>query len=138
MYESCPFFMANSLGRMFSRLYDGRFKELGLTAAQAYLLALVVRQPGLNQKQISLILKIEASTLTRALERLIAQQLLSEKKDPEDSRQRRIYATPKGRALDSEIVKTSRDLGLQVRGQISQKDFSQWLTLSRRLVDSLQ
>ncbi len=138
MFDSCPFFMASSLGRTFSRVYDLSFKKLGLTAAQAYLLALVVRQPGLNQKQISFILKIEASTLTRALDRLFDQQMLCEKTDSEDLRQRRIYATSQGRALDSKIVKTSRELGLKVRGQISKKDFDQWLTLSRRLVGSLK
>lgn len=138
MYESCPFFMANSIGRKFSRLYDGSFKKLGLTAAQAYLLALVVRQPGLNQSQISSVLKIEASTLTRALERLFVQKLLREEKDPEDLRQRRIFASPKGAALDSKIVRTSRELGLKVRQQMSSSDFDQWLTLSRRLVETLK
>ena len=63
--ESCLFFNTNALSRYLLKLAEKEFKHLGLSPAHASLLLLVYDRPGISPKQLSLLLHLTPSTITR-------------------------------------------------------------------------
>jgi len=53
-----------------NKIWEQAFSELQLSPAHAYLLRLVIAQPGISQQTIASELKLEKSTVTRFIESL--------------------------------------------------------------------
>lgn len=70
MFERCLYFNVNALTRKVNRIWDRAFEDLGLSPAHAYLLRLVLSQPGISQKDIAGELRLEKSTVTRFIDAL--------------------------------------------------------------------
>ena len=70
MFERCLYFNANALARQVNKLWEQAFDDLGLSPAHAYLLRLVLDQPGISQGRIAEELKLEKSTVTRFVDSL--------------------------------------------------------------------
>ncbi len=70
MFERCLYFNANALTRRVNREWERAYGELGLSPSHAYLLRLILAQPGLTQKQIAAELRLEKSTVTRFIDAL--------------------------------------------------------------------
>lgn len=115
MFSTCLFFLTNALSRDLTRLWDEAFSELSLTASQAYMLVLIIRNPNIHQTKIAKEMLLEASTVTRSLQGLINKGLIQRKASQVDSRARSIQATANGRKLESRIVEISRSLNRELR-----------------------
>jgi DNA-binding MarR family transcriptional regulator len=70
MFERCLYFNVNTLARRVNRIWDQAFADLELSPAHAYLLRLVLSQPGISQKDIAGELRLEKSTVTRFIDAL--------------------------------------------------------------------
>jgi len=70
MFERCLYFNTNALARQVNKLWEQAFDDLGLSPAHAYLLRLVLDQPGISQGRIAEELKLEKSTVTRFVDSL--------------------------------------------------------------------
>jgi len=96
MFERCLYFNINALTRAVNRIWDEAFAEFNLSPSHAYLLRLVLAEPGLTPKQISQQLKLEKSTITRFLDALGKQGLINRKKSiTGDAREQSIHPTRK-------------------------------------------
>jgi DNA-binding MarR family transcriptional regulator len=71
---------------------------------QLHLLALLSRQPGLRSTEVSRIVGLDLSTVSRHCSDLVARGLLARDEDPEDRRATRLSPTDEGRLLIGEIV----------------------------------
>jgi len=85
MFERCLYFNLNELTRKINRIWDAAFAEFGLSPSHAYLLRLVLANPGLSQKDIAGELKLEKSTITRFINALVKQNLLVRNKSGRDT-----------------------------------------------------
>ena len=85
MFERCLYFNLNELTRKINRVWENAFDEFGLSPAHAYLLRLVLENPGISQKEISSELKLEKSTVSRFIDALVKQNLLVRNKSGRDS-----------------------------------------------------
>ena len=94
MFERCLYFNVNALARAVNRIWDEAFAEFDLSPSHAYLLRLVLSQPGMTPKQISQELKLEKSTITRFLHVLEGRKLINRKSSSSgDAREQGIYPT---------------------------------------------
>jgi MarR family transcriptional regulator, transcriptional regulator for hemolysin len=88
-------FVINDVARLMRKRFERRARaaSLGLTRAQAAVLANLARQEGINQVSLAQILELEPITLARLLDRLQAARLIERRPDPKDRRAHLLYLT---------------------------------------------
>lgn len=90
-----------------------KFKELKLQKGQFTFLTRICENPGINQIDLSNILKVDKTTTTKAIQKLIDAGYISKEKDDTDKRMWRLY--PKKKALeDYEFIidEENRNIGV--------------------------
>jgi MarR family transcriptional regulator, transcriptional regulator for hemolysin len=88
-------FVLNDVARLMRKRFEQRARAaaLGLTRAQAAVLANLARQEGINQVSLAQTLELEPITLARLLDRLQAAGLIERRPDPKDRRAHLLYLT---------------------------------------------
>jgi MarR family transcriptional regulator, transcriptional regulator for hemolysin len=88
-------FVLNDVARLMRKRFEQRARAaaLGLTRAQAAVLANLARQEGINQVSLAQILELEPITLARLLDRLQAAGLIERRADPKDRRAHLLFLT---------------------------------------------
>jgi MarR family transcriptional regulator, transcriptional regulator for hemolysin len=88
-------FVLSDVARLMRKRFEQRARAaaLGMTRAQAAVLANLARQEGINQAALAQILELEPITLARLLDRLQAAQLIERRADPKDRRAHLLYLT---------------------------------------------
>lgn len=88
-------FVLNDVARLLRKEFEQRARAaaLGLTRAQASVLAYLARQEGINQAALAQLLEVEPITLARLLDRLQAAGLIERRPDPKDRRAYLLYLT---------------------------------------------
>ncbi len=108
--ERCLFFNTNALSRYLLKLGENEFKSLNISPAHASLLLIVYDSPGISPKQLSQILHLTPSTISRFLNALEKKNLLDRKTK---GKQAFIYPSIKGLHLKPEIAKSYKKLCLK-------------------------
>jgi DNA-binding MarR family transcriptional regulator len=67
----CLYFTANALSRVITKLAEEEFAKLRMSPSQAFLLMLVVEEPGITQKELSEHLHLAQSTVSRFADKLV-------------------------------------------------------------------
>lgn len=65
MFERCLYFNINAAARHINRVWDQAYEEFNLSPSHAYLLRLVLANPGMSQQWIAEELQLEKSTIAR-------------------------------------------------------------------------
>lgn len=121
MFERCLYFNLNALTRAVNRIWNDAFAEFGLSPAHAYLLRLVLSDPGLTPKQISLELKLEKSTVTRFLDVLTKKELIKRKKGMnKDAREQSIYPTTEAQKIAKKLEEKGNALYRQMMKELGE------------------
>jgi DNA-binding MarR family transcriptional regulator len=89
----------HEVSRLISLVYDDYVAEYGLTRARWWTLMHVGENEGRSQTHIASVLGLGRAAAGRQLAKMEALGLIERRSDPRDSRARRIYLTPEGRAL---------------------------------------
>lgn len=100
MFERCLYFNVNALTRKVNQIWDQAFADLGLSPAHAYLLRLVLSQPGISQKDIAGELRLDKSTVTRFIDTLEDRGYLKRSKV---GREQIISPTPVATKIEKEL-----------------------------------
>ncbi|TKG97021.1 MarR family transcriptional regulator [Puteibacter caeruleilacunae] len=93
--QCCLFFTSNSLTRHISELAEEEFRVTGMPPSYAYLMLLVIDEPGLSQSELSKKMNLKPSTLTRFFDKLVKWDLVDR---IQNGREINIFATEKGNA----------------------------------------
>ncbi len=125
MFEKCIYFNSNALVRQINRIWDEAFKPLGLSPAHAYVLRVVLEQPGISMKQIAEVLELAPSTVSRFVDSLINKKLLSRKLDGEDRRGTRIFPTAAAEKTHQQLEDTGKQLYTNMNKIIGKKAFTE-------------
>lgn len=111
MFERCLYFNINALTRSVNRIWGEAFDEFGLSPSHAYLLRLVISEPGLSPKQISQELKLEKSTITRFLDALEKKEFIRRQKGMTgDAREQGIFPTKKAEKIALQLEEKGNEL----------------------------
>lgn len=69
-FSGCLFFSANALARLTTKAAEKAFKPLKISASQAYILMIILKQPGIKASELANKMILNASTITRLLDKL--------------------------------------------------------------------
>ncbi len=85
MSDPIPFVVADA-ARLFRKLFNARSRVLNLTGQQWRVLAILSRNPGINQGAAAELLEVEPITLSRMIDRLTDANLVERRAMPHDRR----------------------------------------------------
>jgi len=95
-YCKCLYFTANALARKIEKLAMESWSKVDLSPSHAYLLMLVIEEPGTQPTSLSEHLQLQPSTITRLIEKLETKKLLVR---TYESKLTNVYPTPKAKDL---------------------------------------
>lgn len=87
-----------TLSRCIRYINDFKFKKIGLKKGQFAFLTRICENQGINQIDLSNLLKVDKSATTKAIQKLIETDYIDKKRDNVDKRMWKLY--PKKKALD--------------------------------------
>lgn len=131
MFDRCLYFNLNVLTRTITRIWEEAFQRLGLSPSHAYLLRLVLGEPGITQKRVAQALGLAPSTVTRFVDALAAKGLLERGPNAADARESALYPTAAGQALEAELDATGQALFQRMRSTLGAERFDQLVTTLR-------
>ena len=110
------------LGLAFWRMRHVFEREVGLSAATWFLLAMLIEEDGISQGEVSQRFEVDPSRITRLAQRLEREGLLRRERDPEDSRVVRLYATERGRRLIESRQERREGFEERIRQEFNQEE----------------
>lgn len=114
--RDCLCAKVRKLNRMVTTIYDNGLRELGLTANQLTILAVVGRYGPIPAGKVATALAMEKSTISRNLERMKEKGWLSSAPEPDDQRRLALKLTKTGR----ELVKSAEPAWGKAQQKVSQ------------------
>lgn len=102
-----------NLSRCIHSISDLKFKEINLQKGQFTFLTRICENQGINQVDLSNLLKVDKTTTTKAIQKLIEAGYIYKKRDDVDKRMWRLY--PRERALEIYtfiIEEENRNIGI--------------------------
>lgn len=136
MFERCLYFNVNALARTVNRIWDEAFAEFGLSPSHAYLLRLVLAEPGISPKQIGEELQLEKSTITRFLDALEKKGMVRRTSGAiEDARRLRVYPGRKAEKLAEALEAKGNELYRRMQQTIGDAEL---VSLVKALRDTRQ
>jgi len=128
MFEKCIYFNTNALARQINKIWDDAFKAFGLSPSHAYVLRVVLDQPGISMKQIAVELELAPSTVTRFVDSLVIKGFLTRSSDSDDKRGANIFPTQEAKKIHNKLEKTGQELFLNMNNIIGKQAFSELVT----------
>ncbi len=107
--ETCLFFNTNAFSRHLLKLAETEFKSLKLSPAHASLLFLVFDSPGISPKELSRLLQLSPSTITRFVDALVKKKLVQRQTRGKSAF---IFPTPRSMDLKGSIAQAYKNLYL--------------------------
>ncbi|MBL7710617.1 MAG: MarR family transcriptional regulator, partial [Chitinophagaceae bacterium] len=95
-YCKCLYFTANSLARKIDKLAQESWDKVDLSPSHAYLLMMVLEEPGIQPGLLADHLQLQPSTVTRLIEKLEEKKLLVR---TTEGKMTNVYPSPKGKDL---------------------------------------
>lgn len=126
--------------RLIHKRITAIFSERGfdVTVEQFGVLALLWYKEGVKQQDIADGLKRNKTTITRIVENMINRNLIVKVPDQLDKRNKLIYLTQKGKALQKEMVESSGLVYYQTISNITSKDIDKCLVILKQMMKNLQ
>lgn len=122
MFDRCLYFNTNVLARKVDKLWAQAYGELGLAPAHAYLLRLVLEKPGLVQRDIAQELSLEKSTITRFIDKMVAEDYLYRTTTKDSLREQAVYPTEKAIALKDKLNETGNRLYKKMQALLNEDE----------------
>ena len=95
-FNKCLYFSANALARKVEKLAIASWQQTGLAPSHAYLLMMVLEEPGAQPGTIAKQMQLTPSTITRLIEKLEEKKLLARTVDGKITH---VYATARAKHL---------------------------------------
>ena len=93
-----------TLSRSIHSICDIKFKELKLQKGQYIYLTRICENPGINFIDLTMLLKIDKTSTTKAIQKLETEGYIERKTDINDKRVIRLYPTEKGLESYADII----------------------------------
>jgi MarR family transcriptional regulator, transcriptional regulator for hemolysin len=124
-------FVLNDVARLMRKRFEQRARAaaLGLTRAQAAVLANLARQEGINQAALAQLLELEPITLARLLDRLQAAGSIERRPDPKDRRAHLLYLTEAAYPLLDRIFALAAEVREDALAGVAEADRSRLLDM---------
>ena len=129
--------LLHDVSRLLRHRLDQQAHEIGLTSAQWRVLVYLARNEGCNQAALAEIMDMEPITLSRHLDRMVADGQTERRPDPEDRRAYRIFLTEHGRSLVTAFRSVTSSVMAETVAGISEAEISMMIELLGRIRTNL-
>lgn len=93
-----------TLSRTIHSISDIKFKELNLQKGQFIFLTRICENPGISLIQLSIFLKVDKTTTTKATQKLLTEGYINKENDENDKRVYRLFPTKKALDIYNDII----------------------------------
>jgi MarR family transcriptional regulator, temperature-dependent positive regulator of motility len=131
MFDQCLYFNTTALARQLESEWTNAFEPFDLTPPQAFLLRVVLDQPGLKQYEIANTLTISRPTATRALDGLKAKGLIERRSSESDGREQCIFPTAPAIAMHASLNESSLQVSKRLKKLLGADVFADTVTKIR-------
>ncbi|ACC76207.1 MarR family winged helix-turn-helix transcriptional regulator [Paraburkholderia phymatum] len=138
MFAQCLYFNASALARLVEREWAEIYGDLGLTPAQGYVLRVVLSKPGCLGSEIADTLSIARPTATRLIDNLARKKLVERRQGKSDARERGVYPTRSGKALNAAISDASAQITRRLKVHIGAEVFESTIAGMRKMREALK
>ena len=107
--EHCLYFTSNKMNRIINKLTEEAFLPTGLAPSYAFLMMVVIDEESIGIGELSEILSLAPSTVSRAVDKLMLKGYLDR---TQSGRNITVYITEKGKELDPVIKESWKNLYL--------------------------
>lgn len=138
MFDHCLYFNTTALARVVEREWAKAFQPFGLTPPQAFLLRMVLAQPGLAQHELATALTVARPTATRLLDGLQSLGLIERKPLADDARHWSIHPTSSALAIREALNNASGAVTTKIQMQIGKAVFLDTVSKVRSVCSALK
>ncbi|PKH08127.1 MarR family winged helix-turn-helix transcriptional regulator [Moritella sp. Urea-trap-13] len=129
--------LLNVVANKASKDFDTELKKHGLSLALWPTLMCLWEEEGVTQREIALKSKVESSTTTRTLDKLVALALVERRDDPNSRRSFRIYLTDAGRSLKEQLLPIPLAINNNLLSSLDAQEQQQMISLLKKLVTDI-
>ena len=133
-YHRCIYFVSNALARKMEKIAIEAWKPAGLSPSHAYLLMLVIENPGVQPMALSDELQLQPSTITRLMEKLEEKKLLVR---TYEGKQTNVYPSSKGKEMLPRLRQCNAEFFLTYSGILGKDESSRLVQTMSRITDKL-
>jgi DNA-binding MarR family transcriptional regulator len=119
------------------RVSDAHFASHGVTADQFVILACLAEEDTITQKDLARRASSDPSTIRAMLVLLEGRGLIARNRNPEDSRERLVTLTAKGRRLYERLFKSSDPIRVQMLAGFTEDEAGFLVDGLRRLIENM-
>lgn len=122
---SCLYFTTNALARKVEKLAVESWKKIGLAPSHAYLLKLVIEEPGMQAGVLAEQLQLTPSTITRLIEKLEEKKLVTRVTEGKTTN---VFPTQKAKEMKTQIkqcIEEFHEKYVKILGKEESKQFIQ-------------
>lgn len=126
---SCLYFTTNALARKVEKLAVESWKKIGLAPSHAYLLKLVIDEPGMQAGVLAEQLQLTPSTITRLIEKLEEKKLVTRVTEGKTTN---VFPTQKAKEMKPQIkqcIEEFHEKYVKILGKEESKQFIQNMNL---------
>lgn len=138
MFERCLYFNTQNLARTVNRIWTEEFKQYDLSPAHAYLLRLVLGEPGLLQRDIAQQLGLSKSTVTRFIDSLEQRGYVTRKYSGNDGRESAVYPARKATAIQKQLEASGSKLYKRMLSVLGEEMMQSTVTQQRKIREVLE
>lgn len=131
-------FLANLMARMFAARLSKSVQGLGLAPAQFMVLLELWDGDGITQKDLVDRLEVEQATMANTLRRMLRDELIAMRPNPDDGRAKLIFLTNKARDLQEEATKAANEVNQAALARLSHEESAQLIALMTKVIAGLR
>ena len=100
-----------AISRLVAAMREKEISRYGLKRGQHAFLTRIVENPGISQKKLSELLRVDKGTTAKAVKKIVEAGYAYRERSPEDHKVYEVYATERGRELYPKLVEEIRRTG---------------------------
>jgi DNA-binding MarR family transcriptional regulator len=133
-YCQCLYFSSNAMARKVEKLAIESWKKVNLSPSHAYLLMLVIGEPGIQPSLLTRQLLLSPSTVTRLIEKLEEKKLLIR---TNEGKLTNVYPTPKAKSLLPQLEECLDHFYFAYSSILGKKESARMVNNLNKLADKL-
>jgi DNA-binding MarR family transcriptional regulator len=131
----CLYFTSNALARKIEKLATENWKQVGLAPSHAYLLILVLEEPGIQAGQIADQMQLSPSTITRLIEKMEEKKLVIR---ATEGKLTNVYPTQKGKEMKPLLKQIVADFYEQYAAILGKEESKLFIKNMSTVADKLE
>ncbi|MFW2373256.1 MAG: MarR family winged helix-turn-helix transcriptional regulator [Gammaproteobacteria bacterium] len=137
MFEKCLYYNSNALARSVTRIWTAAYQQFDLSPPHAFLVRLVLTNPGISPRELAEKLTLSRSTVTRFLDSLEKKKFIKRKALGSDGREIQVFPLSRAKEIHAELNETRAFLMKKMETLFGEKEISKTVNNLRKTREKL-